>query len=40
MGSIFGAKIGMYFTNKVPDQIYGKIYALLLVVVIVSMAAN
>lgn len=40
LGSILGAKIGMYCSGIVPEWLYGKIYALLLCLVIMSMAFN
>lgn len=37
LGSIIGSKSGIYFSNLIPDKIYGKIYCLLLVIVFLSM---
>lgn len=39
-GEYIWCKNWYVFHKQVPDQLYGKIYALLLVVVIISMAAN
>lgn len=40
LGSIIGAKLGIYYSNLIPDKIYGKIYCLLLLVVICCMMLN
>lgn len=40
LGSIVGSKLGIYFSNSIPDKIYGKIYCLLLGIVILSMLVN
>ncbi|MGL5743502.1 MAG: sulfite exporter TauE/SafE family protein [Legionella sp.] len=37
LGSFVSAKIGIHFSSTIPDSIYGKIYCLLLVIVILSM---
>ncbi|ARM34815.1 sulfite exporter TauE/SafE family protein [Legionella longbeachae] len=40
LGSIIGAKIGINFSNLIPDQVYGKIYFFLLLIVIFCMMLN
>ncbi|KTD08938.1 transmembrane protein [Legionella gratiana] len=40
LGSIIGSKLGIYFSALIPDKIYGKIYCLLLIIVIFSMMLN
>jgi uncharacterized protein len=37
LGSIVGSKIGIFFSNTIPDTLYGKIYCFLLVIVILAM---
>ncbi|KTD55945.1 transmembrane protein [Legionella sainthelensi] len=40
LASIMGAKLGIHFSNLIPDKVYGKIYCFLLLIVIVCMMLN
>lgn len=40
LGSVLGSQLGMYFSNAIPDKIYGKIYCLLLMIVIFCMTVD